>query len=758
MTTTPKSSIKTIGMKYPYVILFRYDEHSYIDNLFEINKDNLLCSVYIINNKEDLNKMFNCSYQVLVTYNPGPTCTNSPNGPTCPNSPNGPTCTNSPNGPTCTNSPNSKDIFREVNSVIADSMRVQWLHVSDVNIDIDKFNSMVNYCYMSIVTMPVEKVRPIFSIFTTCYKSYDKIKRAYDSIKLQTLKHWEWVILDDTPEPEPKPDHFTFLTNMFKNDQRIRLYKRSENSGNIGNVKNEAVSLCRGKYVIELDHDDEILPDVLQDATNVFNSDEEIGFIYMDYINLYENKENFKYGDFYSLGYAGYYRQKYDNRWVFVACHGNINNITLSHIVSIPNHPRIWRRKTLLEIGNYSEYLPISDDYELFIRTAVKTKIAKIPKLGYIQYMNDGGNNFSYIRNGEINRLRYHLTDHCYKKYNVQEVMKQLNAHEDEKYMNEHVQIWKCDKYDYRYCNNIINVDYKKQYCIIGIETLHRNMEEIIKLYQDSSNDFIVLDNKNSFNSNPDFICIQLDRLGLTRMKCYEMNDCNDMQLINYFNLVYKSVCNYHIYERMTTAPAPSNAPSNAYRKKVVLITPSIRPNNLLKIKDSIKFEYINKWIIVYDGSKITENPKLFANDCFSDKIEEHVYKGDGGSGNPQRNYALDLIKDMDTYLYYLDDDNVIHPHLYELLSTLEDNKVYTFDQQRPENIFPFKTLLKGDNVSLYNIDTAMMLIDYNLCRDIRWDAHKYNADGLYITECYEKNKNNWVYVDKTMAFYNPLS
>ena len=28
--------------------------------------------------------------------------------------------------------------------------------------------------------------------------------------------------------------------------------------------------------------------------------------------------------------------------------------------------------------------------------------------------------------------MRYHLTDHCYKKYNVQEVMKQLNAHEDE--------------------------------------------------------------------------------------------------------------------------------------------------------------------------------------------------------------------------------------------------------------------------------------------------------------------------------------
>ena len=829
-------------MKYPYVILFRYDEHSYIDENFNTNKDNLLCSVFIVNNKEALNKLFNCSYQILVTY-----------------------------GNDTEGTFGNDKMFNEVNSIIGDAMRKQWIHIKandstfgNSDIDINNFNTMVNYCYMSIITLPVETIRPIFSIFTTCYKSYDKIKRAYDSIKLQTLKHWEWVILDDTPESE----HFLFLRELFKDDHRIRLYKRSENSGNIGNVKNEVVSLCRGKYVIELDHDDEILPDILQDATNVFDKNDEIGFIYMDYINLYENKTNFKYGDFFSLGYGGYYRQKYNNMWVYVSSHGNINNITLSHIVSVPNHPRIWRRKTLLEIGNYSEYLPISDDYELLVRTAVKTKIAKIHKLGYVQYMNNGGNNFSYIRNSEINRLRYHLTDHCYKKYDVQETMKKLNAYEDEKYMNEHIQIWKCDNYDYKYCNEIINVNYKKQYCIIGLETLYCNMDEILKLYQDNNNDFIVLDNKNS--SDTDILCTKLDNIGLDKMKCYEMNDCNDMQLINYFNLIYKSCNDYKIYERnahdapdtpdayntcdvhhspdITDAPDASdayntydipdapdapNAPyktdiPNAYntydapdtsdthyapyttdipsayntydalhchdkpnarhspdkpnarhspdksnachspdspdkpntslknhKKKVTLITPSIRPENLLKIMDSIRFEYINKWIIVYDGSKIVENPKLFINN----KIEEHIYKGDGISGNPQRNYALDLLKDTDTdtYLYYLDDDNIIHPELYNLLDNIEDDKMYTFDQQRPDNIFPFKTLLKGNDITLFNIDTAMMLIDYNLCKDIRWVADKYNADGLYITECYTKNKDKWIYVDKLMAYYNPL-
>ena len=65
----------------------------------------------------------------------------------------------------------------------------------------------------------------------------------------------------------------------------MRLYRRSCNSGNIGNVKNEAVSLCRGKYVLELDHDDEILPDVLKDSVEYFEAHPDVGFIYMDFIN-----------------------------------------------------------------------------------------------------------------------------------------------------------------------------------------------------------------------------------------------------------------------------------------------------------------------------------------------------------------------------------------------------------------------------------------------------------------------------------------
>jgi hypothetical protein len=107
----------------------------------------------------------------------------------------------------------------------------------------------------------------------------------------------------------------------------------------------------------------------------------------MDFINIYENGNNFRYSDYFGLGYAGYYREKYNGKWTCVVMTPNINNITLSHIVSIPNHPRIWRKETLLKMGNYSEFIPVADDYELLLRTSVNTIMAKIPKMAYVQYM-----------------------------------------------------------------------------------------------------------------------------------------------------------------------------------------------------------------------------------------------------------------------------------------------------------------------------------------------------------------------------------
>jgi hypothetical protein len=180
-------------------------------------------------------------------------------------------------------------------------------------------------------------------------------------------------------------------------------------------------------------------------------------------------------------------------------------------------------------------------------------------------------------------------------------------------------------------------------------------------------------------------------------------------------------------------------------KNKLTIITPSYRVNNLLQIKKSINFKYVEEWIIVYDGNKIFDNPKLFESQE-NNKIKEYVYNGPGISGNPQRNYALSKVTNSDTLLYYLDDDNIIHPNLYNLLNIVDNTKLYTFNQYNR---------IKGDNININRIDTAMFILPYSLCKNIRWDLDKYNADGYYILKCYNKNKNIHVFVDNDLCYYN---
>lgn len=485
-------------MKYPNILLFRNKEYEIIDTYFTKNhKNELFCNVNITSDVNDLNKLFNPNYPLLITYGDL-----------------------------------SKYMF--ITNVIPERFCKRWIHYDENKIpNINTFNHSVNYCFMhNVKNIANNQIQ--FSLFTTCYKSFDKIKRAYNSIKAQTFIDWEWVILDDTPcETEQDRTHFDFLKSLFENDHRIRLYKRSENDGNIGNVKNEAVLLCRGKYVLEMDHDDELLPYTLQYAYEAFETDKNIGFVYMNYANIYENGNNFKYSNHFSLGYAGYYCQKYRNKWLYVASSPNINDITLSNIVAIPNHPRIWRKDFLTSIGNYSELLPISDDYELFIRTALSgTKIVKINELGYIQYMNDGNNNFSLIRNSEINRL---CIEHIYPQY--KEDITNSNSINTIKDGNiQRMPIWKLGPtYEPKYGNIIYSNTGKKQIVFIGFETFLYKIENGFAI--DPNIEYIVLDN---IVSN-DAIIKVLDFYNLCNFKCYSMTDCTEEELVNYFKLILQN-------------------------------------------------------------------------------------------------------------------------------------------------------------------------------------------------------------------------
>jgi len=664
---------------YPYVLMLQED------TFFTENKDNFTFTIRHIA-KEELSLLFQPMYALLLTYG-------------------------------------------DMQVELPDRMKPRHIHVT--TFDVEALNADVMDRYMKLMITPYEQNRPIFSVFTTCYHSYDKIKRAYQSLQAQTMPDWEWVILDDSVEEA----HFLFLKECL-NDPKVRLYKRSENNGFIGNVKNEAVSLCRGKYVLELDHDDEIVPELFALASKVFE-DPAVGFVYTDYMNVYENGNPFHYGNYFSLGYGGYYRQKFRGKWGYVAMTPNINSNTLSHIVSVPNHARMWRRKTLLDIGNYNEYLPISDDYELLLRTAVHTKMVRLPILGYIQYMNENQNNFSLIRNSEINRLRHHITPLCYSYLNMYRVMEQKGSLDNSSLS---LPIWKRPSFEYRYCNGIAEVDCDMQYCILGMSAFYQHYATLKTLYQ--RNDFLLLDNQ--YTSTDDTIGIILDRFKMDRIKFYSI-DCTEQELLHYFDMLYKSKASA-IFSSQFIMPCSSAGPP----KKLSIITPCTRPENLMRLKESIPFEYVHEWIIVYDAPTFTP---MFHEDA----IKEYCCQGPSMVGNRQRNYGLDHITG-DTYVYFLDDDTIMHPDMASFLPTIEPNHLYTFDQSRNSNVFPYTDRLTGDKIEMFHIDTAMFLVDSSLCKDIRWIVDEYTADAIFIVECYSANPSTWMYVNRILSYYNYLT
>jgi hypothetical protein len=303
----------------------------------------------------------------------------------------------------------------------------------------------------------------------------------------------------------------------------------------------------------------------------------------MDFICIYESGANQWYGDFICKGYGGYYSMKYKDKWRLVYITPNINNITLSHLVCCPNHPRIWRRDFLFELGNYSEHLHICDDYEILLRTAINAsekkgkgyKMAKIHKLGYIQYMNEGDNNFSLIRNKEINRLGpEYISPIYYQTYNIHEKMRLLDAYEDQKYVNEHSKIWLRDSATYtnKYCNLLVNPDTNYQICIIGYDSLLYNLDRIRTLLDSNTKenmefkyDIILLENKCSL----EYLWSRLDYLKLDKIKCYTLIDHTNEELTNYFKVMYLSTEKYEILDIGIQRPK-YNAPTFNDRHQVI--------------------------------------------------------------------------------------------------------------------------------------------------------------------------------------------
>ena len=98
---------------------------------------------------------------------------------------------------------------------------------------------------------------PIFSIVITSFNRIHALKRAIKSCLDQSFKSFEIIVVDDCSSDGTK----SFLQNLDSN--KIKFYFHKKNKGVVSS-RHTGSKLCRGSWIINLDSDHTLHPNVLE--------------------------------------------------------------------------------------------------------------------------------------------------------------------------------------------------------------------------------------------------------------------------------------------------------------------------------------------------------------------------------------------------------------------------------------------------------------------------------------------------------------
>lgn len=113
------------------------------------------------------------------------------------------------------------------------------------------------------------------SLITPTYNRAELLVRCYESLKLQSDKDFEWIIIDDG-----STDETTEIVKTFQDSFRI-VYHRQENGGK-HRALNAAHPYVTGEYVGLLDSDDQLTPDAvysIKKGWKRYDSNPEVGMV-----------------------------------------------------------------------------------------------------------------------------------------------------------------------------------------------------------------------------------------------------------------------------------------------------------------------------------------------------------------------------------------------------------------------------------------------------------------------------------------------
>lgn len=121
--------------------------------------------------------------------------------------------------------------------------------------------------------LDVVNTRPEISIVLVIQNKAKNLFKIIDSIKNQTFKNWELVIVDNGSADHP----YNFIQPLFDKGLNVR-YIRQQKTSYI-TAKNIGIKASIGSYITFIGSDDKYLPDHLESRLQYMNSNEELSII-----------------------------------------------------------------------------------------------------------------------------------------------------------------------------------------------------------------------------------------------------------------------------------------------------------------------------------------------------------------------------------------------------------------------------------------------------------------------------------------------
>lgn len=204
----------------------------------------------------------------------------------------------------------------------------------------------------------------LFSVIIPLYNKASYIERTLRSVISQSFSDFEVIVVDDGSTDGGAEIADSILAESGVEYQLIR-----KPNGGVGSARNEGINASRGQYVCFLDGDDWWAPEFLERMAWLIENYPDAGLYCTNYYYVKHGRNNVKLDI--PTGYFNYCRE-----YARTMC------------MSATSSSACVSREILDEMGGFKPWLKLGEDFDLWIRIALKYGIAIVDEpLAY--YFND---------------------------------------------------------------------------------------------------------------------------------------------------------------------------------------------------------------------------------------------------------------------------------------------------------------------------------------------------------------------------------